>query len=1079
MPAFPGRRSRVRAFELASALRVVALGGSGVLILGLQLAVTSTASAAKAKATPAQTCQVTQLSAASKFMQGEFQCWSAFSKNPSADPTGSRLLGCLAKSDNAFASAYRASLATAGAGVCGMETPIDSLLPRLQGDVDGLVFAIAGDGPGTDRTLGGLFASLESAAGTALSGALGAESKDAKAADEARRQAARSGVRSKLLSTFAKVLSSAASKGVAYTGLPAAGVADEVDRIANELAAFTSPPGETSFSLSGSIRVADGSVIDSDVNDPNTTPISNDLPATAQEVAVPAVVGGYVNLPGAGPAGNSRSAGDVADFFRVSLNEGQLVNLHFGDPLAADLDLCLYSVADPTTPIDCSLGVGDTEELSAPSSGSFYLEVFPDAGCACGSTYVLTLGQPLPAAGPTGVRLSDEFESGELVVTLASSALAPAGKAASASSLEASSGMRAVAGAPDREMLFQLPDDAAARARTLQSLAPASAGAALPGRFAGLSGAQREKLDTVMASKALARRADVALAEPNFIRHALVTPNDPLYPLQWHYPLINLPAAWDLTTGSTNVKVAVIDTGVLHGHPDLQGQLAPGFDFISNSAAALDGNGIDPDPEDPGDGGGVGPSSFHGTHVAGTIGAKTQNAYGVAGVAWNVTLVPLRVLGFGGGTDFDILQAVRYAAGLPNNSGTSNKVDVINLSLGGTGYSQTAQNVFAQARSAGVIVVAAAGNNNSSQLFYPASYDGVVSVSAVDLLKQKAGYSNFGTAVDVAAPGGDIATDRNGDGYADGVLSTLKDELSGAFNFRFYNGTSMAAPHVTGVVALMKSVKPSLTPAEFDTLLASGSLTTDLGAAGRDDIFGNGLIDARKAVEAASASPPSGDPILLVSPTGLNLGTAGTQAAFQATNGGGGTLSVTAVTDDQPWLSVAAAAVDGNGVGSYQATISRAGLAPGTYTGTIDVQSSAGNSSVSVVMAVVTAATSANAGFHYVLLMDPDTLASVAQFDVAADAGQYSFVFTHVQAGRYLLVAGTDSDNDFLICGTGEACGAFPTLGSMEVLEVTSDRSGLDFVTGFLQTLNGTAADGGADPRSGAFRRLHGKQLSP
>ena len=521
-----------------------------------------------------------------------------------------------------------------------------------------------------------------------------------------------------------------------------------------------------------------------------------------------------------------------------------------------------------------------------------------------------------PRRGPRVFASATSSQSGELVVTLASNALAAAGKAPSASSLEASFGMRAVAGAPDREMLFQLPDDAAARARTLQSLAPASAGAALPGRFAGLSGAQREKLDTLMASKALARRADVALAEPNFIRHALVTPNDPLYGLQWHYPLINLPAAWDLTTGSTNVKVAVIDTGVLHGHPDLQGQLAPGFDFISNAAAALDGNGIDPDPEDPGDGGGVSPSSFHGTHVAGTIGAKTQNAYGVAGVAWNVTLVPLRVLGFGGGTDFDILQAVRYAAGLANNSGTSNKVDVINLSLGGTGYSQTAQNVFTQARSAGVIVVAAAGNNDSSQLFYPASYDGVVSVSAVDLLKQKAGYSNFGTAVDVAAPGGDISADRNGDGYADGVLSTLKDELTGAFNFRFYNGTSMAAPHVAGVVALMKSVKPSLTPAEFDTLLASGSLTTDLGAAGRDDFFGNGLIDARKAVEAASASPPSGDPILLVSPTGLNLGTAGTQATFQATNGGGGTLSVTAVTDDQPWLTVAAAAVDGNGVGS-------------------------------------------------------------------------------------------------------------------------------------------------------------------
>jgi serine protease len=190
--------------------------------------------------------------------------------------------------------------------------------------------------------------------------------------------------------------------------------------------------------------------------------------------------------------------------------------------------------------------------------------------------------------------------------------------------------------------------------------------------------------------------------------------------------------------------------------------------------------------EDPGDLAFGQRSSFHGTHVAGTIGAATNNGGGVAGVAWGVTLVPLRVLGLGGGTSYDVLQAVRYAAGLANDSGTSHPVDVINLSLGGGGFSSTEQSVYTQARNAGVIVVAAAGNDDSSQLFYPASYAGVVSVSAVDLRLLKAPYSSFGAAVDVAAPGGDTSIDRNGDGYGDGVLSTLFDELAGLFGYAFY-----------------------------------------------------------------------------------------------------------------------------------------------------------------------------------------------------------------------------------------------------------------------------------------------------
>jgi len=1048
--------------------------------------------AAHAKASPGQTCQSAQLKAISKFMKSDFKCWSAYQKDPAKDPTQDKVLACLAKADDAFASAYQKSLASAGPGVCGMEAPLNDFLPGLQIDADTLVFAISDDAAGTFAEENALIATLSGLAGKALAGALGVESKHAKAPDETKRRAARSQLRTQLLDGFAKAQSKAVSKGVSYAGLPAIGVVGEIDRITDELAALTAPPGTTSFTLSGTILAAEGSVADSDVNDPNVPVVSNSTPALAQAVPVPAVVGGYVNRPGVGPSGNSKTLGDIADFYRVSLNAGQLVSLHFGDALDADLDLCLYAVANPATPLDCSIGITNNEQLSAPYAGEFFVEVYAYSNCGCAATYALTLGQPLPTAGPTGARLSDDFEPGELLVTLAGAAAPAAAKGASTASGDGASatasrvadelGLRVVAGAPDRELLFRLPDAAAlpaqAGARTLAGGEASQVASEDAVRFAGLPDPQRRKLATLLAAKQLAKRDEVALAEPNFIRRAFTTPNDSYYGLEWHLPLINLPAAWDLTTGSANVKVAVIDTGVALAHPDLAGQLAAGFDFISSAANALDGDGIDANPEDPGDGGGLSPSSFHGTHVAGTIGAKTQNGYGVAGVAWNVTLVPLRVLGFGGGTDFDILQAVRYAAGLANNSGTSNKVDVINLSLGGEGYSQTAQNVFTQARNAGVIVIAAAGNSASSDLHYPASYDGVVSVGAVDLLKRRAAYSSFGPALDVAAPGGDASADRNGDGYPDGVLSTFRDEDTGVYNFAFYQGTSMAAPHVAGVAALMRTVKPTLSPAEFDTLLASGVLTSDLGSPGRDDLYGHGLIDARKAVEAASSSAPGTDPILLVSPTGLNLGTSATQASFQVSNGGGGSLTVGSVSDDQAWLSVAASAVDASGLGSYQATVDRTGLAPGTYAGTITVQTSTGSSTVSVVMAVVTASAGANAGFHYVLLMDPETFDPLAQANVAAVDGRYEFELTDVPAGSYLLFAGSDSDNDLFICGPGEGCGAYPTLGSQATLEVTGDRSDLDFVTGFLQTLGGASASAQLPTGPGGVPRVVKRRLA-
>src|SRR5438477_12464332 len=192
--------------------------------------------------------------------------------------------------------------------------------------------------------------------------------------------------------------------------------------------------------------------------------------------------------------------------------------------------------------------------------------------------------------------------------------------------------------------------------------------------------------------EALRTATGVLGVDASFRRYAKKTPNDTRYGEQWDLPLIRCPEAWDVTTGSSSVIVAVIDTGQTD-HPDLAGKQVAGYDFISDPANAADGGGRDSDPTDPGDGSGGQPSSFHGTHVSGTIGAATNNGLGVAGIAWGVSLMPLRVLGVNGGDDADIIAAIRYAAGLSNATGQlpSTRANVTNMSLGGGGFDQTFQ----------------------------------------------------------------------------------------------------------------------------------------------------------------------------------------------------------------------------------------------------------------------------------------------------------------------------------------------------------------------------------------------------
>jgi serine protease len=527
----------------------------------------------------------------------------------------------------------------------------------------------------------------------------------------------------------------------------------------------------------------------------------------------------------------------------------------------------------------------------------------------------------------------------------------------------------------------------------------------------------------------------------------MLEPNDEHYGLQWHYPQISLPAAWDVTTGSPAVVAAVIDTGQFD-HPDMDdSRFVPGFDFISNPSNALDGDGIDPNPSDPGDRPGGG-SSFHGTHVAGTIGAATNNGSGVAGVDWAGHIMPIRVLGAQGGTDFDIGQGMRFAAGLSNSSGTvpAQRADVINMSLGGPGNAATSPamaEAATAARAAGSIVVVAAGNDNQDAGgFVPSSFPDVVCVSAVDLQAQKAPYSNFGAAVDVAAPGGDTRVDRNADGFVDGVLSTLADDSGGDLVpiFKFYQGTSMATPHVAGVVSLMQAAALAtrgtrITPDEFDAMLASGDLTDDIGPASQ---FGFGLINAAKAVVAAGGDPPTGDPTLVPVPDSVSIAAAFGEATLLLRNGGGGTVTVTAAAPggDTPWLTVVpSTTLPANVPLQLRLVANRAGLAIGTHTGSVVVQSSAGDATIPVALEVAAGgAGGGDVGHAYVLLVDPISGETVAQTDTVATG--YPYDFGLVPGGSYLLLGGTDRNGDNFIGDPGEAFGIYPTIESPVLVDV-------------------------------------------
>ncbi|MCA0239425.1 MAG: S8 family serine peptidase [Proteobacteria bacterium] len=493
-------------------------------------------------------------------------------------------------------------------------------------------------------------------------------------------------------------------------------------------------------------------------------------------------------------------------------------------------------------------------------------------------------------------------------------------------------------------------------------------------------------LSSAQLAAKLAADDDVEYAVPDERRRALAVPSDPLFAAnsvispaagQWYLrapdstfvSAINAVGAWDISTGSAQVVVADLDTGVRFDHPDLAAKLLPGYDFISDTDTANDGNARDSDASDPGDwttanqcdaGEAAAPSSWHGTQTAGLIGAQTNNGVGMASVGFNVMVLPVRVLGRCGGYDSDILAGLRWAAGLSSSPvANPNPARVINLSLGSAGSCTAAYtDVIGQLTAAGVVVVASAGNEEGLAVATPANCSGVIAVAGLRHAGTKVGFSSIGPQVTVSAPGGNCVNTSGACLYP--ILTTINSGNTGpaantySDSSNYSVGTSFSAPLVAGTAALMLSVNPSLTPAQVKSLIqgsarAFPTTSSDPTVAQckaptsvpQDECLcttstcGAGMLDAGAAVAAAAANSA---PSVSISGGGTAV-LAGSTVAF---DGSGSKAAAGRSISSYQWAITAGSGIAAISGSSSGATVSVLTSGSGSFTIRLMVTDSAG-----------------------------------------------------------------------------------------------------------------------------------------
>ncbi len=302
------------------------------------------------------------------------------------------------------------------------------------------------------------------------------------------------------------------------------------------------------------------------------------------------------------------------------------------------------------------------------------------------------------------------------------------------------------------------------------------------------------------------KQESVHYAEPNYIYLQNETDDEFYSRYQWNLPAIRTEDGWKISRGNEDVIIAIIDTGIDMKHPDLAKRIVDGYNVLNDSPMPNDDNG-------------------HGTHVAGIIASETNNGVGIAGMTWYNRIMPIKAMNADGyGTSFDVAQGIRWAV--------EHGADVINMSLGNYKASKALKEAIDYAYEKDVIMVAASGNEDTDQTSYPAAFENVIGVAAVNLNLNRAEFSNYGDYIDVAAPGVDIAST-----YIEGQYASL-------------SGTSMATPHVAALAGLIKSYQPDLKNSEIIRIIEE--TTDDVGDPGKDIYTGNGVINVASALESAN-----------------------------------------------------------------------------------------------------------------------------------------------------------------------------------------------------------------------------------